>query len=194
MKMNLQKDMFDRKLRYKMYKDGKKWVFASMATLSLIGAFLGGGSAHADDKDVDQSQTTDTAEQANAPNSDSTVVLSTATEVSTVSDQLSNSAQVDASDVAATVLSASVSAVASSESSASSVSASLQSSAVVKLTPASISSSASSVATSASVTVSSNASSSASTSVKQSAPLLALSNLPKSRRVVPLLPVRRRRQ
>lgn len=55
MKMNLQKDMFDRKLRYKMYKDGKKWVFASMATLSLIGAFLGGGSAHADDKDVDQS-------------------------------------------------------------------------------------------------------------------------------------------
>lgn len=169
MKMNLQKDMFDRKLRYKMYKDGKKWVFASMATLSLIGAFLGGGSAHADDKDVDQSQTTDTAEQANAPNSDSTVVLSTATEVSTVSNQISNSAQVDASDVAATVLSASVSAVASSASSASSVSASLQSSAVVKSTPASMSSSASSVATSASVTVSSNASSSASTSVKQSA-------------------------
>ncbi|MBU7561950.1 KxYKxGKxW signal peptide domain-containing protein [Weissella cibaria] len=168
MKMNLQKDMFDRKLRYKMYKDGKKWVFASMATLSLIGAFLGGGSAHADDKDVDQSQTTDSAEQANAPNSDSTVVLSTATEVSTVSAQLSNSAQVDASDVAATVLSASVSAVASSASSASSVSTSLQSSAVVKSTFASISSSASSVTTSASVMVSSNASSSASTSVKKS--------------------------
>ena len=168
MKMNLQKDMFDRKLRYKMYKDGKKWVFASMATLSLIGAFLGGGSAHADDKDIDQSQTTDSAEQANAPNSDSTVVLSTATEVSTVSDQLSNSAQVDASDVAATVLSASVSAVASSASSASSVSVSLQSSAVVKSTSASISSSASSVTTSASVMVSSNASSSASTSVKKS--------------------------
>lgn len=168
MKMNLQKDMFDRKLRYKMYKDGKKWVFASMATLSLIGAFLGGGSARADDKDIDQSQTTDSAEQANAPNSDSTVVLSTATEVSTVSDQLSNSAQVDASDVAATVLSASVSAVASSASSASSVSASLQSSAVVKSTSASISSSASSVTTSASVMVSSNASSSASTSVKKS--------------------------
>ena len=167
MKMNLQKDMFDRKLRYKMYKDGKKWVFASMATLSLIGAFLGGGSAHADDKDTDQSQTTDSAEQANAPNSDSTVVLSTATEVSTVSDQLSNSAQVDASDVAATVLSASVSAVASSASSASSVSASLQSSTVVKSTSASISSSASSVTTSASVMVSSNASSSASTSVKK---------------------------
>ncbi|OSP88672.1 hypothetical protein B9D04_10020 [Weissella cibaria] len=168
MKMNLQKDMFDRKLRYKMYKDGKKWVFASMATLSLIGAFLGGGSAHADDKDINQSQTTDSAEQANAPNSDSTVVLSTATEVSTVSDQLSNSAQVDASDVAATVLSASVSAVASSASSASSVSVSLQSSAVVKSTSASISSSASSVTTSASVMVSSNASSSASTSVKKS--------------------------
>lgn len=168
MKMNLQKDMFDRKLRYKMYKDGKKWVFASMATLSLIGAFLGGGSARADDKDIDQSQTTDSAEQANAPNSDSTVVLSTATEVSTVSDQLSNSAQVDASDVAATVLSASVSAVASSASSASSVSASLQSSAVVKSTSASISSSASSATTSASVMVSSNASSSASTSVKKS--------------------------
>lgn len=168
MKMNLQKDMFDRKLRYKMYKDGKKWVFASMATLSLIGAFLGGGSAHADDKDIDQSQTTDSAEQANAPNSDSTVVLSTATEVSTVSDQLSNSAQVDASDVAATVLSASVSAVASSASSASSVSVSLQSSEVVKSTSASISSSASSVTTSASVMVSSNASSSASTSVKKS--------------------------
>lgn len=74
--MNLQKNMFDRRLRYKMYKDGKKWVFASMATLSLIGAFLAGGTAHADDQDVDHSQTVDTSEQGNAPNSESVVVLS----------------------------------------------------------------------------------------------------------------------
>ncbi|SJX67711.1 Phage tail fiber protein [Weissella confusa] len=59
-----------------MYKDGKKWVFASMATLSLIGAFLAGGTAHADDQDVDHSQTVDTSEQGNAPNSESVVVLS----------------------------------------------------------------------------------------------------------------------
>lgn len=102
MKMNLQKNMFDRRLRYKMYKDGKKWVFASMATLSLIGAFMAGGTAHADDQDVDHSQTVDTSEQGNAPNSENVVVLSAAPATSEApSDSVASSAS-DASSSAQT--------------------------------------------------------------------------------------------
>ena len=102
MKMNLQKNMFDRRLRYKMYKDGKNWVFASMATLSLIGAFMAGGAAHADDQDVDHSQAVDTSEQGNAPNSENVVVLSAAPATSKVpSDSVASSAS-DASSSAQT--------------------------------------------------------------------------------------------
>ncbi|MBJ7648572.1 lectin-like domain-containing protein [Weissella confusa] len=127
MKMNLQKNMFDRRLRYKMYKDGKKWVFASMATLSLIGAFLAGGTAHADDQDVDHSQTVDTSEQGNAPNSESVVVLS-ATPAS--SDARMGETHSVASETSATS-SVATSSVASSASQASSVASSTASSTAV---------------------------------------------------------------
>ena len=102
MKMNLQKNMFDRRLRYKMYKDGKKWVFASMATLSLIGAFLAGGTAHADDQDVDHSQTVDTSEQGNAPNSESVVVLSATPASSDATSEIVASSASEASSSAQT--------------------------------------------------------------------------------------------
>ncbi|MBJ7679595.1 KxYKxGKxW signal peptide domain-containing protein [Weissella confusa] len=176
MKMNLQKNMFDRRLRYKMYKDGKKWVFASMATLSLIGAFLAGGTAHADDQDVDHSQTVDTSEQGNAPNSESVVVLS-ATPAS--SDTTSESVVSSASEASSSAQTSSADAKGETSASLSAQSEALQSSDArtgETRSVASETSATSSVATSSVASSASQASSVASSTASSTAVLSVASS------------------
>ncbi|WP_373891615.1 KxYKxGKxW signal peptide domain-containing protein [Weissella confusa] len=175
MKMNLQKNMFDRRLRYKMYKDGKKWVFASMATLSLIGAFMAGGTAHADDQDVDHSQTVDTSEQGNAPNSENVVVLSAAPatseapsdSVASSASDASSSAQTSSADVKGET-SASLSAQSEATQSSSARTSQTRSVASDSSATSSVASSVASSASQASSVASSTASSTAVSSVASS--------------------------
>lgn len=119
----MQSNHTDHQLHYKMYKQGRKWVFASIAAFS-IGLGATGIAAHADDApaatsdaaDITQSTTSDTTDNSNvAVLSASTSTVASAADSSAVSDTTvaTSSATSDssaASDTATSVSDAALSA------------------------------------------------------------------------------------
>lgn len=65
----LKQNKVDQKLHYKMYKSGQKWIFASIATLTLLTA--GATTAHADSNSTENNQgSVDTSANNNSSNND----------------------------------------------------------------------------------------------------------------------------
>ncbi|WP_461240051.1 LysM peptidoglycan-binding domain-containing protein [Paucilactobacillus sp. N302-9] len=165
--MKKSNQVIDHTLHYKMYKQGRKWVFASVAAFS-IGLGVAGVSAHADSQPNKSDKESSTTNDAATDSSATTAVLSatsssaTAT-IDTVSDAANTSSAADsanssAADETASAASA-VSAVTSEVAQESAVAATSANSA-----PASQASAASSTATSATPASSSSATSSSAVS------------------------------
>lgn len=99
----------DPSTHFKMYKSGKKWVFAGLTAVTLLTA--SGAVAHADDASVSSAEpaATTTANTQNNTNSvadSSAVAQSTANSASTENSAASNASQAVASQAAATSASA----------------------------------------------------------------------------------------
>lgn len=99
----------DPSTHFKMYKSGKKWVFAGLTAVTLLTA--SGAVAHADDASVSSAEpaATTTANTQNSTNSaadSSAVAQSTANSASTENSAASNASQAVASQAAATSASA----------------------------------------------------------------------------------------
>lgn len=161
--MKKSNEVIDHTLHYKMYKQGRKWVFASVAAFS-IGLGVAGVSAHADSQpnksDKESSTTNDAATDSSATtavlsatSSSATATIDTASDAANTS-SAADSANSSAADEAASAASA-VSAVTSEVAQESAVAATSANSA-----PASQASAASSTATSATPASSSSATSS----------------------------------
>ena len=156
----MQNQNHDLNLHYKMYKSGRKWVFASICALTLLAA--GGTVAHADTQTAASDQV-----QAAASNSASTsTVASDATSASAASSATSDSAAASTSTSASTAASAS----ATSTSTSTATSASSQSASLSKAVAATSNATSSVSAASDSTTASSaSASATSATSAASSA-------------------------
>lgn len=180
--MKKSNQVIDHTLHYKMYKQGRKWVFASVAAFS-IGLGVAGVSAHADSQPTNSDKESSTTNDAATDSSATTAVLSatsssaTAT-IDTASDAANTSSAADsanssAADETASAASA-VSAVTSEVAQESAVAATSANSA-----PASQASAASSAATSATPASSSStttSSSAVSSSAAQSVNVITINS------------------
>lgn len=124
---NMNKGNFEVKSHYKMYKAGKRWVVAGMATISLLGGLMMvSGDASADGVDSSVAPVADSqapAETTNNATTNSIVLSASATpapassvsaEVSATSESSVVSSVVVSSSVASSVVTESVSSTASS--------------------------------------------------------------------------------
>ena len=99
----------DPSTHFKMYKGGKKWVFAGLTAVTLLTA--SGTVAHADDASVSSAEpaattTANTQNNTNSAADSSAVAQSTANSASTENSAASNASQAVASQAAATSASA----------------------------------------------------------------------------------------
>ncbi|WP_288618469.1 KxYKxGKxW signal peptide domain-containing protein, partial [uncultured Weissella sp.] len=130
---NMNKGNFEVKSHYKMYKAGKRWVVAGMATLSLLGGLMMvSGDASADGVDSSVAPVADSqapAETTNNATTNSVVLSASATPAPASSVSAEVSATSESSVVSSVVVSSSVasSVVTESVSSTSSVSVAVSS-------------------------------------------------------------------